>query len=594
MENVLDKLLPLCAASCIALAANADKVTLPGTSWDGNLANQDNWPGSIPSEGSGDIVLSGLVGNLTLSRDLTIGGTYTFQVNGGSTVSAAFGEYSLSVPGRIAIGDSSSNNSFDLTSGTMNGSGFVFVGRGQSNTASSNTLRISNPGTSISSGTNRFVVGYVNGSNVASENVLIVTNGANLTASTTLETGAGGGSGNLVLLDGAGTVSVGTYGYVGYGANSRNNRMVVRNVGTAIFTTGITVGQEAGADGNSLLVTNVTHLTTGPIVVGSKGASCTGEVYLASSESSTLPTFKVGSYASASNCYLLVDGGGNSRTISGGPFSNFTLGGSGNTIELRNITQTYTSQRTLDASACTNSQFRIGKGASVISSASKFEFSNCAPGFGLTIDGGRAEFTNQIWISSGACRMDVLSGGELACSNLYCNAGDVAITISNATIRASGDIFMPQNSIDGYVTNVILRFAGTFPRMTAHRFYQYSKNSVEIDSEDNKTGVTFEFVLPENGYDAAPLETDRIIWLCGKYCKVRVDASAYRGDRRWMPLMRSNNNDIRLKMSEDALCADFPNSPKLTVEHRIVSVEGGAKELQIRVKRPTGFAIIVK
>ena len=89
MENVLDKLLPLCAASCIALAANADKVTLPGTSWDGNLANQDNWPGStIPSEGSGDIVLSGLVGNLTLSRDLTIGGTYTFQINGGSTVSA--------------------------------------------------------------------------------------------------------------------------------------------------------------------------------------------------------------------------------------------------------------------------------------------------------------------------------------------------------------------------------------------------------------------------------------------------------------------------------------------------------------------------
>ena len=153
---------------------------------------------------------------------------------------------------------------------------------------------------------------------------------------------------------------------------------------------------------------------------------------------------------------------------------------------------------------------------------------------------------------------------------------------------------MPDNAYGGWATNNVIRFLGTSPRLTAYRFYQRSKGDVEIDSDDNKTGVVLDFVLPENGYDTVPLETERIIWLCGKYCKIRVDASAYRGDRRWMTLMRSNSNNITTKMSEDALCADFPNSPKLTVEHRIVSVEGGAKELQIRVKRPTGFAIIVK
>ena len=592
MENVLDKLLPLCAASCIALAANADKVTLPGTSWDGNLANRDNWPGStIPSEGSGDIVLSGLVGNLTLSRNLTIGGTYTFQVNGGSAVSAAFGEYALGTSGRIAIGDSSSNNSFDLTSGTMNGSGYFFVGRG--NNASGNTLRVSNVGTSVSAG-NRFIVGFNN----ASGNALIVTNGANLvitgSSSGSLEAG-GNSSGNLVLLDQAGTVNVGYYGFVGREANACNNRMVVRNVDTAEFTKGIEVGYEEGANCNSLLVTNVTHLTTGPIVVGRKGACCTGEVYLVASESPVLPDFKVGVNASATNCHLLVDGGGNGYGIAGVPLSNFTLGNSGNTIELRNMTLTYGTLGTVDATTCTNSQYVIGKGAALVSTASSFKFSNCAPGFGLTVDGGRVEFTNQFWISNGEYRMDVLSGGEVACSNLYCNASDVAITVSNATVRATGDIFMPQNSIDGYVTNVVLRFAGVSPRMTAYRFYQRAKGDAAIDSEENKTGVVFDFVLPANGYEAVPLETGGLIWLVGKYCKVRVDASAYCGDRRWMPLMRSNSGNINLnKMTEDALCADFPNSPKLTVEHRIVSVEGGAKELQIRVKRPTGFAIIVK
>ena len=46
-------------------------------------------------------------------------------------------------------------------------------------------------------------------------------------------------------------------------------------------------------------------------------------------------------------------------------------------------------------------------------------------------------------------------------------------------------------------------------------------------------------------------------------------------------------------MSEAALCADFPNGPELTVEHRIVMV-GDAKELQIRVKRPRGSVVVIK
>lgn len=570
--------------------ANADTITLPGASWDGNLANPENWPNdTIPTSGSGDVKLSGLVGDLTLSENLTIGGTYTFQVNGGSSVSAAFGEYSLGVPARIAIGDSSSNNTFDLASGSLNGSAGFFVGR----SGSSNTLRVSGSGTSVSAA-NRFIVGYKGGSD-ASGNVLIVTNGASLAtsgSSGSLEAGANG-SGNKILLDGAGTINVSQNACVGRDAYGCNNRMVVRNVDTAIFTRGIIVGGGEGADGNSLLVTNVANLTSGQIVVGNYGASCKGEVYLASSESSTLPTFKVGSYASASNCYLLVDGGGNSRTISGGPFSNFTLGGCGNTIELRNMTMTYTSERTITDMSCTNSQFVIGNGASVISTKSPFAFSNCAPGFGLTVDGGLVSFVNEFKLLSDACRMDVFSGGEVNCQNLYCHAGDVVVTISNATVQASGDIYIPNNAFDGWATNNVIRFLGTSPRMTAYRFYQRSKGDVGIDSDDNKTGVVFDFVLPENGYDTIPLETERIIWLCGKYCKIKVDASAYRGDRRWMPLMRSNNNTITTKMSEAALCADFPSSPELTVEHRIVTV-GDAKEFQIRVIRPKGLSIIIK
>ena len=572
------------------LSVGRADVTFPAdapTSWDGNLANPANWPGStIPS--SGNLIFSGFTGNLTLSDNLTLG--TSFRVKGQSSVSAAFGNYALEVANGIVIGaDGNAGNTLNLTSGSMNGLAGVTVG----SAGSSNTLRVSNPGTSLSC-TNDIYVGYS-----GSGNVLIVTNGANLTKSAVrgnFSVGAGTSpSGNLALLDGAGTINVSRDVYVGN--KGSNNRMVVRNVDTANFSGNIYVGNEAGTCGNSLLITNVSHLTSGPIYIGYNGSAfCTGEVYLASSDSSAWPTFTVGNAASSTNCYLLVDGGGNSRTVSGGPFSNFTLKRTANTVELRNMTMTYGSGQTIDAASCTNAQYVIGKGATVISTAtgSSVAFQNCAPGFGLMIDGGCAVFSNKsVNISGDAFRMNVLSGGEVAFSNFTCNARNVDITISNATVRASGTVNMPDNTLDGWATNIVLRFVGTSPRLTSGIFYQLTKGNAGIASDDNKTGVVFDFVLPENGYEAVPFETEKTIYMLGKYCKIRVDASAYRGDRRWMPLMRSNNNTIEIKLPEAELCADFPNSPELTVRHRIVAVDG-AKELQIQVRRPEGLIMVYR
>ena len=591
-------------------------VTFSGNSWDGDLANPLNWPnGTIPAE-TGIVTVFGRTGALSLSDDLTVSGN--FVINGQSNISAAFGAHCLLAKGMLTVGDyMSSNNNVDFTSGEIDVKSYFRLG---SDGGSTNTFRIVNGGTKVLS-KNRFGVGW---SSNSCRNVLVVTNGADLTVSNAyacLEAGAYG-SENLVLLDGAGSIYVHYFGYVGRYAGSCKNRMVVRNVNSAVIKEGFVVGNEEGSTGNSLLVTNVANLTTSQIIIGNSGACNTGEVYLVASESPALPSFKVGVGTFATNCYLLVDGGGNSYAISGGVLTKFTLGKS-DTIEFRNITLSYGSSRYFDETTRTNSQFVIGKGATVTSTFTDYppvNFRDCAPGYGITVDGGRLalpnrngsiyfgmgkagarefaftvknngriELNNNFTLMNDGGRLDVLSGGELICTNFYCKASEAVITVSNATIRACA-IEMPDSTFGGWMTNTVLRFVGTSPRVVAGSFSNCTTNYVEMDSAENRTGVIFEFVLPENGYETVPLEaTSGAIWLCGKYCGMRVDASAYKGDLKWMPLMRAATT-ISLRMGENALCAGLPRGPELTVDHRIVTVDG-RKELQIRVKRPKGLTI---
>ena len=115
-------------------------------------------------------------------------------------------------------------------------------------------------------------------------------------------------------------------------------------------------------------------------------------------------------------------------------------------------------------------------------------------------------------------------------------------------------------------------------------------NEAAIDSEENKTGVVFEFVLPENGYETVPVEAGDTIWLRGKYSRMRVDASAYKGDRDWMTVMRAPTLSIAVS---SMFYSELPQTSELTVEHRIVTVNG-VKELQIRVIKHKGFVLVVK
>ena len=598
----------------------ADPVTFAWNSEDGDLANPLNWTNGVLPPAGVTAQVYGRKGMVTLSKDLALSGQ--FVVNGKSDFTADFGEYGLDVSNRITIGNyKSSFNNVNLISGRIKGIGdYLWVG---ADGGCTNTFTASGEGTEVYV-KGSLSVGYTSNS---CGNVFAVTNGANLTVSNTyacLEAGTKG-SGNLIELDGAGSVYVNYFGYVGRITNSCNNRMVLRDIDTAEFKEGFVVGNNVFCERNSLLVTNVANLVTKEIIIGNSGAFNTGEVYLVSSESPVLPNFKIGEGAFSTNNYLMVDGGGNSYEL-GMPFWTFSLKRPGNMVELRNMNVSYTGSRYFDAQGATNSQYVIGKDATVTSTFTNytpFNFRKCAPGYGITVDegqlllpnkngniylgesaslgrefaftvknGGKVDLSGFFNIRTDGCTLDVLSGGMLDASKFICEGNDAVITISNAVLHADS-ILMPDNTVRGWATNNVIRFIGTAPRMTADSFTNNTTNNVDINSSDNRTGVIFEYVLPENGYETVPLETTGSIWLCGKYCGLRVNASAYKGERKWMTLMRAKS--IPIRMGNEAFCAALPQDPELRIDYRFVTV-GGVRELQIMVRRPhnKGLVMVLK
>jgi hypothetical protein len=91
-------------------------------------------------------------------------------------------------------------------------------------------------------------------------------------------------------------------------------------------------------------------------------------------------------------------------------------------------------------------------------------------------------------------------------------------------------------------------------------------------------------------YETVPVEAGDTIWLRGKYSRMRVDASAYKGDRDWMTVMRAPTLSIAVS---SMFYSELPQTSELTVEHRVVTVNG-VKELQIRVIKHKGFVLVVK
>ena len=568
----------------------------------GDLAEPTHWNGGIVPTTTDDIIFySG--GTVTASVDVAV---KDCEFASGGSIDLNLGSHKLSVSKLLLGVNSSSGNKITLKSGSLDATSSFWIG---SVGSCNNSLTLT--GDADVRSTSSLSVGY---GSACSGNRLLVGTNATLKIEGTygcLDAGAYG-SDNTAEMVGASNVDVNYFGYVGRYVGSKRNRMVVRDVASAAFKAGIVVGGEDGSTGNSLLISNVTELTTGTIYVGYKGACSTGAVHLASG-ATKLPTVNVGRYATATNSFCLVDGAGISVSRTS-PFGTCTIYSDDCSVELRNLTITFTDGSYVTSSQ--NVQYVIGPGATLSSTFTSYPPLNLRgrEGSGVTVDGGTVSFPNsngsiklgegvangrgnvftvknngQVGLNSmfrigtDGCRVNVLSGGTLEAGNFYCEANDATITISNATVRALNNVDLPRDKYDytGWATNNTIRFAGTSPLLTA--------NIIRVsDWKDTETGAytaapIFEFAVPESGYDNVPVQANTLIWLRSDRSRLHVDASAYKGSRRWMTLMRAPTLAVA---DWDQFVSEIPENCRA----QLVKV-GDNKEVQLQIRQPRGMVL---
>lgn len=195
-----------------------------------------------------------------------------------------------------------------------------------------------------------------------------------------------------------------------------------------------------------------------------------------------------------------------------------------------------------------------------------------------------------------ACRVLVgTNGSVVAGGNLGLLTSNNRIVIDNGSIAVKDCWWPTQNSIwpanaagawaqfagqPRAATNNVIRFTGETARLTASGGI-YSKRSAAQDVD-----LALEFVIPADGYAEPPMTAGDSMTFEGTV-RLHVDASAYKGRRQWLTLMKAMTGAISIA-DPDAFVSELPDGCKVRFK------DASHKEVVVRVGPPEGLIVIVR
>lgn len=604
----------VCCLLCLGLSAVSGAATFVGAdgTGSGKLSEPTHWdPVGVPTGSAAAFTKDGTA---TTDSDVSVGQLSIDYAN--AAVEFLLGGHVLSVGGLVVGGSSGSDYvSMSIKGGTVASSENVWVSqKGVGSTVSiSDGGRLSAPGKTIRLG------GY----GQSSGNFLYVGEDGSLDANSLM---IGDSSGECRCeVDGATNFCVNNL-YIGNSDTSQGNEMIIRDSSNLALGT-VYVGNNG--PGAHLLVTNVSNISCSSIYVGNN-ASATGaraELFL---PSTCRPSIYVGRDAAATGARLLYDAGGASVSCST-LVTYFSANAADTQIEFRNFAVTNTGAMFFNK-AVSGWGMTIGRGSTVATTFSSYAplYLEGAEGTRLTIDGGTMDLTgsgfstcfcfNNRSPGKGGNVFEVLNGGVFngGTKDVYIGYNDVGgdlltagnvlrvannatmtfgelrlynssqtIVVSNAAISATKWL-LPSFS-PAWATNNVVRFEGETPTVRISDMFLVNQ-SVDGETQRQRSETIFEFVVPAGGYSDVPIEAMGFN-LYGNV-RLRVDASAYAGAHRWMTVMKATSSKIVIDDSSswnswENFVSELPDG----CEARLAN---GNTEVQIRIRSTHGFQMIVR
>lgn len=512
-------------------------------------------------------VLSG--GSFVVSGDFPVGGSYS----PGNTIEVT-GEGSLLNAGSLQIGTASEDNVLHVTDGAV--------------------LRQTSP-------SYKFIVGS---SEAASNNTVVVTNGASVDALGIFTLGDSGSYARLTV-DNARAFTVtnaNKYLCLGMQAKSHGNVMTVSN-SPAVSIRNLRIG-ESGSD-NYCEFHNASKYPFGSVSVGVN----------AGATNNTLVLHGTGTWNSASFAYAFGSGTGNRIRYEG-----FALGGEPGNPSFQ-IPAGCAMEFGTGFSVVSYGQMQIQNSASAapllfdgvnwVHHVGSGNNARCYiyPNQHVIIDNGsKMAFTNDSFTLGSSSdvaakinsALEVRNGSEFRTSDFRVAHSLNRLVISNASMFVTyafnfpeqRNIYYPSLGFnDGFCTNNVIRFEGKSPRLAA-------KTSIDFKYAKDGDGVLrlgdnrLEFKIPAEGYETPPIEAEKTSGggncniTFNKSTRVFVDISDFRCDTRTdIPLARASGTVSVADMEE--LSSALPPGCKL-------KCSSDGKELLLRVRGSGGLMLQVK
>ena len=270
----------------------------------GNVSGANSYVGDKLESSNNSVLVSGADSSGRASTWTSAGFLYVGHIGSSSRMVISNGGAVTSAEGRIGFETSSSNNSVLVTgagSAFTNNSSF-YLGKA----GGGNSLVISNGGR-MESGTELFSETFVGHDSTSSGNSVLVTGSNSIwTNANRMVIGRAGANNSLTIAD-AGKLASSHDIALGEVAGSTNNSLLVTGDGSSLSTGEITVG--GGGSSNRMVVTNGAYVTNTWTYLG-RGAGSDGNSLVVSGTNSRMDTFvdfNVG-YNGSSNTLVVSDG----------------------------------------------------------------------------------------------------------------------------------------------------------------------------------------------------------------------------------------------------------------------------------------------
>lgn len=592
------------AFAVLALAATAHAATWTGANGT-DLADPLNWDGDTATE---PMMFTGDA-STTLSRDLTVYGIFKHNAQSdsdlaGRTVVFDLGGHTLTSTNHVtnSSGDIYVNwringTTYRFTNGTIlnltaagvtntinidqqwypnarfevAGTGAKFVGsivdkaRREDNSAPWPDFRFRVIDGAEAAGA-KFVFGSVGSTNeVSNGSTLRFSSELHVGSQTTSTTQSGSNGGlhdNLLTVSGS-TLS-GSEAYVGHGGNtaragSRDNRLVAKD-GSTVSVSTLNIGTygpntnnavEVRGAGTTLAVGDVIYIGMADTGSTTRGGPCGNELVVADGAAATLYNVEVGTMGGvpSSGNRLVAENGGNVRI---GQHASIGTYGTNNALVVK-------SGATVDTEPSVN--FYLGDKGNHFGSA-------------IDVDGGALTVSSAVYVgmsgNSGGEVVSVSNGGTFSPKNIVMYGVGATLSVSNGTITAT-TINTGAGAADSHN---IVRVAGADSLISFTTWFN--------GQEYPHGAPVFEFVVPEDGWAAAPILCSRAFTLPANVT-LRLDEASVKAFRRKLaargidkadvPLMRTSKTTNLITVDNmTVLSANLPGSCSLKSEDGVLSV----------------------